>query len=190
MARAHPLERFDYQVRIVLRLETRNIEYVAVRLDAPASHRRINFPFDLGAVGNHGRDGSMLREIVILDYFRICNCFGWQNRRQTLSHQVVRAADPIPFFSFVLQAIDVQSDRCSADPKDRSERSVRGIADQRGVVTLWDRMQRRQKSMYDCIEVFVTNRGQDFQPNAMKLEFARTDVMRATIDSDIMSARD
>jgi hypothetical protein len=50
-------------------------------------------------------------------------------------------------------------------------------------------MQRGQESMYDCIKVFVTNGGQDFQTNALKLNLSRTDVVRTTIDSDIVPAR-
>src|SRR5439155_19182945 len=41
---ADPLERFDYQVCVVLRLKAGNVKHVAVRLDAPASHQRIGTP--------------------------------------------------------------------------------------------------------------------------------------------------
>ena len=51
-------------------------------------------------------------------------------------------------------------------------------------------MHRRQKRVYDCIEIFVANCGQDFQANALKLKLPRTDVMRAAIDRDIVPARD
>src|SRR5438045_6856529 len=131
----------------------------------------------------------MLREVVILDHFRISNCFVRQNRRQTLSHKVVLATDPVPFLSFVLEAVDVQGDQRPTSAKDRSKGCVRGIADQGRIVTLWNRMQRGQESMYDCIKVFVTNGRQDFQAHALKLEFSRTDVVRTTIDCDIVPAR-
>ena len=38
--------------------------------------------------------------------------FRRQNRRQPLGHQIILAADPIPFLAFVLEAIDIQRHRC------------------------------------------------------------------------------
>ena len=84
----------------------------------------------------------MLGEIVILNHFGISNCFGGKNRRQPFSHQVILAADPIPFLSLVLQAIDVQGNRRSTGTKYRGEGGVRGITNQRGIIALRNRMQR------------------------------------------------
>src|SRR5262249_7210080 len=51
--RTHALESFDDHLRTVLRLEPRNVKHVAIGLDAPATDRRIDPPFDLGAIRDH-----------------------------------------------------------------------------------------------------------------------------------------
>src|SRR5437868_9289857 len=132
----------------------------------------------------------MLREVVILNHFRIRDRFVGQDGGQTFGQQVVPASNPIPLLALVLQAIDVQSDRRSTGTKYRGEGGVRGITSQCGIIALRNRMQRGQKGMYDCVEVLMTNGGQDFQANALKLNLPRTDIMRATIDRYIMAARD
>ena len=43
--------------------------------------------------------------------------------------------------------------------------------------------------MYDGVEVFVTDGGQDFKPNAVIFELPWRNVMRATINRDFVASR-
>src|SRR5438067_2429693 len=49
MRSADALECFDYQMRIVFRLQPRNIKDIAIRFDAPSAHHWIGLSFDFSS---------------------------------------------------------------------------------------------------------------------------------------------
>src|SRR5687768_13452440 len=53
MRRPHALEGFDHEVGVVFRLESGNIEHVAVWFDSPTTNARVGVPLYVGAVRNH-----------------------------------------------------------------------------------------------------------------------------------------
>src|SRR5438552_4348162 len=118
MRRAHALERLDDEMHVVLRFKSRDIKHVTIWLDPPAIHQRIGTAFDFRSVRDNCRHRWVTRKIIFLNYFRIGNSFRRQNRRQPLGHQIILAADAIPFLAFVLEAIDIQRYRCACQAKD------------------------------------------------------------------------
>ena len=57
----------------------------------------------------------MMGEVVVLDHLCVGHRFGGQDGRQPFGQPIVFAANPVPFLTLVLEAIDVKSDRCSGD---------------------------------------------------------------------------
>ena len=41
--------------------------------------------------------------------------------------------------------------------------------------------------MYDRVEVFMSNGGQDFQLDALELQFARADIMRPAVHGNVVA---
>src|SRR5262245_33906985 len=129
----------------------------------------------------------MTSQVIFLNDSCIGDSFGWQNRRQALGHQIVFPANPVPFLALVFQAVDVQSYGNAGDAKDGRKRRISSVANQRRVVTMGHRMERRQERMHDRVEVFVADGGENLKTDSLKFNLAGADVMSPTINSNLVA---
>ena len=70
----------------------------------------------------------------------------------------------------------------------RREGSVRGITYESSIKPRGDRVNGRQEGVDHGVEILMPDGGQDFQMDAVILQLARRDVVRAAINGHVMTA--
>src|SRR6185369_11342937 len=78
VSRASFFERFDYQMRIVLRLEPRDIQNIAIRFHSPFAHGvTVRTAFHLASISDHGRTRIMSGQVIILNHLGVGDDLVW-----------------------------------------------------------------------------------------------------------------
>ncbi len=187
----HALERLDDPVGVVLGLQARHVEDVALRSETQAIERLASGRLgQIAAVGDEDGGHAVTVAVVVLDDLCIRHDRVRDDRRKRFRDAVGKLSKSVPLAPVALEAVYVQDDaRLAGQPRQKRRRGIDRIADEDGVKTFEGRVDAGEDPVHDGIEVLRRNGRKNTDPRAAPRRKVRLRVARAGVHRDLVSAR-